>query len=230
MNEELRRSAAHVFVDDLTRPELNHDDRHHLERVMRLRRGEIVSCSDGRGQWCLTQFGEDLQIVGESYQVSPPQQLLTVAVVPVKGDRTELAVEKLVEIGIDRIVILEPTDHSVVRWPSEKRDQMMQRFNRIGRAAAMQSRRVFLAEIVGPLSLDDVLAEDSGASPTVAMAEPGGSREWAGIRTLVIGPEGGFSPSEVSKASRTVDLGGSVLRAETAAIVGASLMVAHQRR
>ena len=49
MNEQLRRSAAHVFVDDVHAPVLAGDDSHHLARVLRLRDGETVTVSDGRG-------------------------------------------------------------------------------------------------------------------------------------------------------------------------------------
>ena len=141
-----------------------------------------------------------------------------------KGDKTDLTIEKLVEIGIDRIAILQPLERSVVRWASDKTSQVMDRYRRIALAAAMQSRRVYLPEIVGPVSLD-ALGVDG-----IAMAEPGGQASWDGVRTLVIGPEGGFSPSELASSLPTIDLGSTILRAETAAIVGASLMVAHSRR
>ena len=49
MNDDLRRSAAHVFVADIQNPVANDDDMHHLSRVLRLRAGQKVSVSDGRG-------------------------------------------------------------------------------------------------------------------------------------------------------------------------------------
>ncbi|HEY2300810.1 MAG TPA: RNA methyltransferase PUA domain-containing protein, partial [Acidimicrobiales bacterium] len=51
-------SAAHVFVDSLAPSalELGDEDRHHLERVLRLRRGEEVTASDGRGRWCRCRY------------------------------------------------------------------------------------------------------------------------------------------------------------------------------
>lgn len=229
MIEELRRSSAHVFVDDLVTPVLSDDDFHHLSRVLRLRRGENITCSDGRGAWCLAQWDDGIHNVGDIQTVAARPEQFTVAIAPVKGDRTDFVVEKFVEIGIDRIVILSPTEHSVVRWSSEKATQVMVRFQRIARAAAMQSRRVFLPEVVGPLHLD-ALYEDVDSYGAIAMAEPNGDPDLSGIHTLIIGPEGGFSAAEVAGAPRLVGLGNSILRAETAAIVGAALMVAHQRR
>jgi 16S rRNA (uracil1498-N3)-methyltransferase len=226
--EDLRRSSAHVFVEDLAAPVLSEDDFHHLDRVMRLRRGEIVSCSDGVGRWVAATWDQGVQPMGEIHSSPPRQQTLSVAIAPVKGDRTEWVIEKLVELGIDRIVVLAPTDHSVVKWSQEKIPQVLDRYRRIGRAAAMQSRQLFLPQIDGPVALD-ALAQTSDGE-VIAYGEPGGSCAIGEVTTLVIGPEGGFSAAEVGRAPATVDLGGSILRADTAAIVGATLMVAHHRR
>lgn len=228
MIEELRRSSAHVFVEDLSTPVLTDDDFHHLDRVMRLRRGETVTCSDGAGNWVTATWDAGVQPVGEIHRSPARQQLLTVAIAPVKGDRTEWVIEKLVELGIDRIVVLAPTDHSVVKWSQEKAVQVLDRYRRIGRAAAMQSRQLFLPNIHGPVALN-TLAQGSDGE-VVAYGEPGGTCAIEEVTTLVIGPEGGFSAAEVAQAPATAALGGSILRADTAAIVGAALMVAHHRR
>lgn len=225
MNEALRRSAAHVFVGDLASPVLGDDDDHHLSRVLRLRAGESVTCSDGRGGWrSCTWTGERLDPSGAVEVVAPSSTRLAVALAPVKGDGTEDAVAKLVEIGIDEIVILAPVDHSVVRWDADRAASHMERFSRLVRAAAMQSRRVHLPVVRGPVALGEVL---SGVG--VALAEPGGTGEWTGITTVAVGPEGGFSAAEVSRAARTVSLGGSILRADTAAVAAAVRLVAHHR-
>ncbi|CAB4661734.1 unannotated protein [freshwater metagenome] len=228
MIEDLRRSSAHVFVEDLSAPVLSEDDFHHLDRVMRLRRGEIVTCSDGVGNWITAAWDAGVHRVGEIHSSPPRERVLTVAIAPVKGDRTEWVVEKLVELGIDRIVVLAPTNHSVVKWSQEKTAQVLERYRRIGRAAAMQSRQLFLPHIDGPVALDALVG--GVADEVVAYAEPGGDCVISEVTTLVLGPEGGFSAAEVGEAPALVDLGGSILRADTAAIVGATLMVAHHRR
>jgi 16S rRNA (uracil1498-N3)-methyltransferase len=225
MIDALRNSSAHVFVDSVQLPVLNDEDAHHLSRVLRLRDGEPVTCSDGQGSWvsCTWNSGE-VEISGEVVVVEPMHPFLTVAIAPVKGDRTDLVIEKVVEIGIDHIIVLSPVERSVVRWASNKVPQVMDRYARIARAAAMQSRRVFLPAVSGPVSLANVTGQG------VAFAEPGGTASPDAVTTLVIGPEGGFAPAEVASAPSLFDLGPSILRAETAAIVGAARMVAHWRR
>jgi len=223
--DALRHSAAHVFVDSPASPVLSNDDQHHLERVLRLRNGESVTCSNGNGEWSLCEWRDSSLIVTSDVQVETRHEpVLTVAIAPVKGDRTDLVIEKLVEIGIDAIVVLQPVERSVVRWNASKVPQVMQRYERIVRAAAMQSRRVFLPGLTGPVALRDVVGTQ------VAFAEPGGAADPSSFTTLVIGPEGGFSPEEIASAPALADLGPAILRAETAAMVGAARMVAHWRR
>lgn len=223
MNQALRASAAHVFVDDVSAPVLVDDDVHHLGRVLRLRRGESVTCADGRSQWRECAWtGEGIEPVGDIRTEQAPATLLTVAVCPLKGDRTEMVVEKLVEVGIDRIVVVTHAARTVVRWSDHKAAQALERYRRIARAAAMQSRRVNLAVVDGPVGLSGIVG------PAVGYAEPAGSLTPEQVSTLVVGPEGGFSPDEIAAATALVDLGDTVLRAETAAIVGATRMVAHR--
>lgn len=226
MNDALRRSSAHLFVASLDTLVPEESDLHHLSRVLRLRNGETVTASDGRGSWVACEWRDgELTPHGAVCSEPAPSPRLSVALVPVKGDRTDDAVERLVEIGIDDIVVLAATEHSVVRWDAKKAADNVARLARVARAAAMQSRRVWLPQVTGPITLGNVLARDGAA-----LAEPGGDSSLAGVTTLVIGPEGGFSAVEAAGASRTVSLGEGILRAGTAATVAGALMVAHRRR
>lgn len=225
MNPALRGSSAHVFVADVALPALTSDDAHHLSRVLRLKDGEPVTCSDGIGSWRECEWRDGSVVpTGDVVTETASTPALTVAVAPVKGDRTDLVMEKLVEIGVDAIVVLAPVERSVVRWSGDKTSQVMDRYGRIVRAAAMQSRRVHLPVLTGPMPLSALLS--AGA----AVAEPGGDADWSTVTTVVIGPEGGFSPSEIEPATIRVDLGPAILRAETAAMVAAARMVAHRGR
>jgi 16S rRNA (uracil1498-N3)-methyltransferase len=216
MNPALRSSAAHVFVESLAAPELHPDDAHHLVRVLRLRDGEAVTASDGNGGWrpC-TLAGGALRAVGEVVQ-EPLQSAVTIAAAIPKGERLEWMVQKLTEVGVARIVLVECA-RSVVRWQGERVPRQMERLARVAREASMQSRRVCLPEVVGPVPFTAAVS-----APGVVLADPAGA-PWAGEGTIVVGPEGGFTAEELADAAATVSLGHTVLRVETAALVAAVL-------
>ena len=227
MTIALRDSVAHVFVDDLAAPILSDDDQHHLARVLRVRDGESVSASDGRGGWRLCQW-RDGGLHGESdvHHVAAPTPRLGVAFVPVKGDRPEWAVQKLTEIGIDDIVVLAPTRRAVVRWGDDKH---LRKLQVVAREAAMQSRRVWLPTVTGPESLAEVCAR-----PGAAVADPAGEPLIAepspATSLIIIGPEGGFDADELTPSVRRVSLGDTILRAETATLVAATLLATLRNR
>ena len=124
--------------------------------------------------------------------------------------------QKVTEIGVDRISLVW-AERSVVRWDDAKAQRQLERLARIVREAAMQSRRVHLPVLDPPVAASEVLA-------AVPVAEPGGRPWTSDDHAIAIGPEGGWSPTELSSAV-TVDLGPHVLRVETAAVVAATLLV-----
>lgn len=224
----MRSSSAHVFVADLDAPELDADDRHHLGRVLRLRAGETVSASDGRGAWRPCTWtgdgdggGGGLAPAGEVERVAAPAPAITVAFAPVKGDRPEWVVQKLTEVGVDRIVVL-ATARSVVRWEGERAAKQVGRLARVAREAAMQSRRVWLPSVEGVVPF----AEAANWGRGVAMAEPGGASPSPARPVVLVGPEGGWSAEELGAELPRVGLGPTVLRAETAAVAAGVLLSA----
>jgi 16S rRNA (uracil1498-N3)-methyltransferase len=214
-----------VFVDDLAGDpiELDPGDDHHLRRVLRVRPGEFVSVSDGAGawRWCEVHGDGSLRPVGE-VATEPRPSPITVAFALVKGDRPEWIVQKLTELGIDRIVPFESA-RTMVRWRGGKEAHHLARLERVAREASMQSRRVHLPEIATVRVAAEILAE-----PEMCIAEPGGEAPTSAISALAIGPEGGFAPEELALSSRRVSLPGGVLRTETAAIA-AGVVLATRR-
>jgi 16S rRNA (uracil1498-N3)-methyltransferase len=220
-------AAAQVFVEDLDVPVLDPADAHHLGRVLRLRAGERVCAADGSGRWRPTVWtaAGDLEAVGAvAGPVDPPGDPVTIAFAPPKGDRPELVVQKLTELGVDRVVVL-TTDRSVVRWRDERAQRHLERLRRVAREAAQQCRRLTLPAIESG-DLAAMLA--AGA----ALADQGGDRVGPADTTVAIGPEGGWSDGERAAAelagARRVALAGHMLRAETAAIAAAVLLSAHR--
>ena len=220
MDEALRRAAAHVLVDDVALPLLDATAQHHLRRVLRLRDGAVVTATDGRGRWRVCRLaGDGLAADGDVVHVPPADSPRTIAVAAPKGDRLDWLVQKCTEVGVDRLVVV-VAERSVVRWDGERAARHLERLRRTAAEAAMQSRRVWLPEVVGPVPAVELLA-------AAVAAEPGGRPLAPGDATVAIGPEGGWSPTELALAADRVSLGPHVLRVETAAVVAAALMVSH---
>jgi 16S rRNA (uracil1498-N3)-methyltransferase len=219
-SEVLRGAAAHVLVDDVDAPALSDDDLHHVFRVLRTRPGEIVTITDGAGRWRACRAGDGmLEAIGEVHTIVRRRPSLTVACTIPKHDRPEWIVQKLTELGVDRIVLLH-AERSVVRWNDDRADRHVAKLRRVAAEALQQSRGIWLPEVTGPRTAIDVL-------PTAAAAEPGAPPIGAEHTTVAIGPEGGWSPDELAAAATTVSIGDTVLRVETAALVAGARMVMH---
>jgi len=209
-----RRAAAHVLVDDVGTPALGDGTAHHLFRVLRVADGAIVTVTDGAGRWRPCRAAGAAVVPDGDVVHEPALEVpLTIAVTLPKADRPEWIVQKLTELGVDRIVLLH-AERSVVRWDAERAAKHVAKLRRVAVVALEQSRRVWLPDVTGPVTAASMLA---GA----VAAEPGGRALSAADRTVAIGPEGGWSPAELAVAGDTVSLGPTVLRVETAALSAA---------
>lgn len=209
------RPGPMVFVDDLdsAAPHLTDTDAHHLLRVLRLRDGAELTISDGCGAWRSARLvGSGLEATGAVVRRPAPALLLTVGFALVKGDKPELVVQKLTELGIDRIIPLRSA-RSVVRWDEAKAAKAVARLRSIVRAAAMQCHRPDLPSVAEVADLSSIVA-----SPGVAMADRAGTAPSLEHTTVLVGPEGGWDDAERALPVAKVALGGHVLRAETAAV------------
>jgi 16S rRNA (uracil1498-N3)-methyltransferase len=218
--ESLRRAAAHVLIDDVSVPVLDEQSDHHVFRVLRVSDGEIVTVTDGSGGWRVCRAaGAAIEPDGEEQFEPAPANPLTIAFTVPKQDRPEWIVQKLTEIGVDRIVVLH-AERSVVRWDAERATKHLVKLVRVAREAIQQSRQVWLPQIEGPVAAIEFV-------PDAVVAEPGGRAVQAADRVIAVGPEGGWSPAELVAAADQVSLGGTVLRVETAALVAATRAIDH---
>ncbi|HUP87197.1 MAG TPA: RsmE family RNA methyltransferase [Acidimicrobiales bacterium] len=213
-----------MFVADLDRPVIDDVDRHHLERVLRLRIGERVTASDGRGglRVCAFAAGGALEPLGDvDLAASPLSPSIGVGFALVKAVKPEWIVQKLTELGVDRILPF-TAERSVVRWDESKAARNLDRLRRAAVEAAMQSRRRWLPQVEPVRPLARLTREGtSGIALADASGEPP-SLEWP---TVLVGPEGGWSDAERSAGSeRFVRFGSAVLRAETAAVTAGVLL------
>jgi 16S rRNA (uracil1498-N3)-methyltransferase len=137
-------------------------------------------------------------------------QPVTIATAIPKGDRFDWLVQKVTELGVDRLVLLH-AERSVVRWKPDRVARHLERARRVADEALRQSRRVWRLQIDGPFGAGEVLGE-------YAVAEPGGRPIGVGDVSVAIGPEGGWSAAELAVAGDRVGLGPTILRTETAVI------------
>jgi 16S rRNA (uracil1498-N3)-methyltransferase len=197
----------------------------------RVRRGEIVEISD-----LIIEFA-----LGEEIDADPALPV-TLLLAIFKFDRLEWAIEKATELGVERIipVIARRTEKHLAQAAAAR----VERWRRIAREAAQQSRRSDAVEILDPLQVKDAIREEPEAmrlllaeSERTAMLrdaltapnENVGETSPRRIR-LAIGPEGGWTPEEetlfANEGWAPVSLGPRILRAETAAITAVSIVAA----
>jgi 16S rRNA (uracil1498-N3)-methyltransferase len=213
----------------------------HATTVRRLTPGERVDLTDGAGLLAECEViaarpgsGElDLAVLARRLEPVPPCRLTVVQAI-LKGDRGELAVELMTEVGVDTIVPW-PAERCVARWRPDREEKALSRWRSSAREAAKQARRSRFPEITAPLRTADVLGRVAGAAlallldpqavrPLTAMRLPR-----AGEIVLVVGPEGGVSPRESAELTAAgaiaARLGPSVLRGSTAGAVAGTLVL-----
>ncbi len=220
-------------MDEIVSLQVRDEDAHHLKNVLRLRDGEKVVAADGRGNWRICAFRRNgtnrtrdscvLEAEGPWHHEPARRPAVTVGFVPLKGDRPEWVVQKLTEIGVDRIALVHSA-RAVVDWQGDRAVRALARLERVAREAAAQSRRAWLPEIVGPMTLDDL--RRLVAPEELCLAQPGEAALRRSITAVVVGPEGGWEEAELKGGRPLVGLGSGVLRAETAAVVAGSLLCA----
>jgi 16S rRNA (uracil1498-N3)-methyltransferase len=235
-------ASAHLFVDSAAAltdvVDLGGEDGHHLARVLRLRVGETVTVADGSGGWRPYTVGAvgggpgggtvHLEASGGADREPVAAPRLAVAFALTKGDKPEFVVQKLTELGVDRILPV-VSERSIARPEGAKLAALGERWRKIAREAGRQCRRAMLPT-VEPLAALATLAghpglviAERGAGPADSLGCPPG-----GEILVVVGPEGGLAPTEVEALRPWVrlGLGPHVLRAETAAIAAAAVLTA----
>ncbi|HEY7174821.1 MAG TPA: 16S rRNA (uracil(1498)-N(3))-methyltransferase [Micromonosporaceae bacterium] len=215
---------------------------HHAASVVRLRVGEALLLGDGRGGMASAQVsavgrGDVAVTIEKRWYVEPPSPRLVVAQGIPKGDRAELAVQAMTEVGVDEIVPWAAA-RCVVVWRGERAAKARDKWAATAREAAKQARRpwvpavadssVATAALAGRAAAVLVLDEDA-ATPLATVDLPS-----AGDIMLVVGPEGGITPDEVATlvdaGATPVRIGPNVLRTSTAGVAALSVLSARLGR
>jgi 16S rRNA (uracil1498-N3)-methyltransferase len=216
----------------------------HAATVRRLAAGERVDVSDGAGTIaeCVvtgTQRGQLELAVRARRTVPPPEPAITVVQAIPKGERGALAVELMTEVGVDAVTAW-AAERCVVRWPADRGERALARWQATAREAAKQSRRARLPEVTGPVTIGEVTRMASRADLAVLLdsAAPEAlgrlALPRAGVVLVVVGPEGGVSPAEAqalaSSGAVRAHLGPTVLRTSTAGAIAASVLLSRSAR
>jgi 16S rRNA (uracil1498-N3)-methyltransferase len=224
--------------------EVTGDEAHHAVAVRRLRVGEQVGLTDGAGTsltGTVATTGKRLLTVtaDDVVTVPVPEPAFTVVQALPKGDRGELAVEVLTEVGVARIVPW-AAERSVAVWRGERAVKSLARWRSTAREAAKQARRAWFPEVADLASTDEVVALVGAADLAVVLHEDAATPlasvdlPATGQVVVVVGPEGGLTDDEVAvlaaAAGHAVRLGSEVLRTSTAGVAAVSALLARTAR
>lgn len=220
------------------------DEAHHAVAVRRLRVGEHVVLTDGAGvsvRGTVSSTGKRVFAVVADEVVSteaPVPEVVVVQAIP-KGDRGELAVEVLTEVGVARVVPW-AASRSVAVWKGERAAKSLGRWRSTAREAAKQARRAWFPAVDELASVDDVVALVAGADLAVVLHEEARGSLSAldvppeGQIVVVVGPEGGLTEEEVdvfvAAGAVSVRLGTEVLRTSTAGLAAVSALLSRTPR
>lgn len=224
--------------------ELSGDEGRHATVVRRLRVGEQIVLTDGAGAAATCTVTDtakaSLTATVDEVSVHPVEEphVTVVQAIP-KGERADLAVEMLTEVGVD-VIVPWPAERCVSVWRGDRAARSLDRWRATAREAAKQARRPRFPEVTEPASTEAVAALLAAASVPVVLHEaasgPIGNLPIPGRGRIVVvvGPEGGISDSELAAfaavGAEPVRLGSSVLRTSTAGVAAVAALLARTRR
>ncbi len=216
---------------------------HHLCRVLRLKEGDRLYALDGQGQLAhvtldaIAKAQATGTVTGSEPALGEPPIPITLAAAIPKGERWEWILQKATELGVSRILPL-MTSRTVVQIDPKKAADKQTRWQKIVIEAAEQCERGRIPEVMAPMSLGSFVASPPPGL-TLACLERAGSSLFAALEaaprpegiTVLVGPEGGFTPQEADQllamGARGVSLGTRILRAETASLAILTMLAYH---
>lgn len=238
-----------LFLSDLHDPQvgdtvtLSGEEGRHAATVKRIRVGETIMVSDGAGTGvtgpvtAVDKASVTLE-VSEVLSQPAPRIRYTAVQALAKGDRAELAVETMTELGIDRIVPWQ-SSRSVVKWTHDREERQLGRWRTRAREATKQSRRLRVPIVTSAMTtqelcgliaeMDVALVLHQDATQAIDHVELNTS----GDTLILIGPEGGLTDEEVAAfveaGALSVKVSDGVLRTSTAGVVALAQLHALQR-
>ena len=222
-------------------------ERHHLLNVLRLKPGDDVQVFDGEGNSYNARLTDTTSLPAiasiQDHQLHPPitPHITLFQAIP-KSDKMDLIVQKATEIGVDAIVPM-TCQRSIPKRGGDAQQRRQVRWERIAIEASKQCGRPRFPKLLPPRTIGKCLEQAKNCDLSLLLWENEVEREIKGVLrnhrhveliSLFIGPEGGFSDSEVKDAINNgcvpTTFGGNTLRTETAAIVAVAIAVYELRR
>jgi 16S rRNA (uracil1498-N3)-methyltransferase len=216
----------------------------HAATVRRITVGERVDVIDGTGgiAECVVSRARPgmLELAVRARRAEPPPDPVIVVVQALpKGDRGLLAVELMTEAGVD-VVVPWAAQRCVTQWQGERGKRALERWRMTAIQAAKQARRARFPDVTGLAAIGDVVTMVKSASLAVLL-DPGGPGALGAVPLppggdllVIVGPEGGVSPAEMAvltgAGALAAHLGPTVLRASTAGVVAASVLLSRSSR
>ena len=220
------------------------DEGRHAAVVRRIRVGESITVSDGAGRGIrgtVTEVEKSAVTleVTQTMTAETPAVRYVAAQALAKGDRGEMAVEMLTEVGIDRIIPYMAA-RSVVRWTLDREERQLGRWRSTAREATKQSRRLRVPIVAAPMSMKELallagqvdaafILHEGAADPLSRFELPA-----EGEVLFIIGPEGGLTGEEIeafeAAGAKQALVSDAVLRTSTAGVVALAQLQALQRR
>ena len=218
---------------------LENDDIHHIRNVMRNKIGDLIECIHNKELYIckIEDTSSNKVLIVEKKEDNNELNLdITIAIALVKEQKMDLILQKLTEVGVDEIILVQ-TKRTVVKVDDKKEDKKLERWERIIYEAAKQSKRGKVPTLRGVLTFKEALADmkenDFNIAPyenektkSIKQAIKGVNINNIGI---FVGPEGGFEETEIEAiediGGQSVSLGPRILRTETASLVASSIVL-----
>ncbi len=236
-----------AYLDDPqvgARVTLSGEEGRHAAQVRRIRTGEVIWISDGAGtavRGPVVEVGKQqlaIDIAEVVHLPAGPVRYVAVQALP-KGDRAQLAVEMLTELGVDEIVPWQ-AERSVVKWGADRVERGLTKWRAVAREAAKQSRRFRVPIVSAPLTTKELalriaqtsltaVLHETAVDPIAGLDVPG-----SGEVMFIVGPEGGLTEDEVATfeaaGGKVVLIADTVLRTSTAGVVALAQLQALSAR
>lgn len=214
--------------------QLEDEESRHCAQVLRFSAGDAITVFDGCGRSAkaVIQHVRKNAVtieLGDISQQTPPAPAIVLAQAVPKGKTMEWIIEKAVELGVSRIVPL-VTRHTIVKYDAQEAPKKAEKWQKVALEACKQCGQNWLPIVETPIDGRAFLSEERSGAKIIASLAPGarplrqviegiGQAEQV---TIMIGPEGDFSPEETELALQSgyqpATLGDLVLRSETAAL------------